>query len=339
MLETKEKPRIKLKNRTRLEEVIPLSTPMVLFVDPSDGCNFSCKFCPTGNRPLMKEIGRPLKAMDFDLYTKIIDDINDFEEPLKVLRLYKDGEPLLNQRFPDMVRYARDNPNILSVDTTTNASMLNEKRNLEIIEAGLDRIHISVEGVNYQQYKEFANYKINFDRFVRNIQHFYENRKQCEVIVKINGDIISEDDQKLFNEIFHDKADGTYIEHVMSCWPEYELDEVEVNSTVGLYGQPIKEVMVCPYVFYSFSINSDGLASLCFLDWSRKLLIGDVNTMSLKEIWGGEKLRDYQTMFLLKKRKQHPVCRECGQLSHGLPDDIDAYAETLLQRITSQMEN
>lgn len=335
MIETNLKPRINLHNRTRLEDVIPLATPMVLFVDPSDGCNFGCKFCPTGNRQLMKQIGRPLKAMEFDLYEKIIDDISEFDEPIKVLRLYKDGEPLLNQRFADMVRYAKENRNIRFVDTTTNGSMLNEKRNLEIIEAGLDRINISVEGVNYRQYKEFANYKINFERFVQNIQHFYENRKQCEVIVKINGDVISEDDRKLFFEIFNDKADGVSIEHVMSCWPEFELNGVEVNNTVGIYGQPIKEVMVCPYVFYSFSINSDGLVSLCFLDWSRKLLIGDVNTMSLKEIWTGKKLHDYQKMFLRKKRKQHPVCRECGQLSHGLPDDIDAYAEILLERITS----
>ena len=44
------KPRIELENRTKLEEVIPLATPFVLFVDPSDICNFHCKFCPTGER-------------------------------------------------------------------------------------------------------------------------------------------------------------------------------------------------------------------------------------------------------------------------------------------------
>ena len=38
-------------------------------------------------------------------------------------------------------------------------------------------------------------------------------------------------------------------------------------------------------------------------------------------------------MFLLKKRKEHPICRNCGQLSHGLPDDIDVYGEVLLDRL------
>jgi MoaA/NifB/PqqE/SkfB family radical SAM enzyme len=329
------KPRIDLEKRTKLEEVIPLKAPFVIFVDPSDRCNFGCKFCPTGNRQLMKEIGRPLKAMNFDLFKKIIDDIREFEQPIKVLRLYKDGEPLLNPRFADMVKYAKDNPQILTVDTTTNASLLNPKRNLEIIAAGLDRINISIEGINNKQYKEFSNYRIIFDKFIENIQHFYENRKQCEVIIKINGDILSGDDKKLFEDIFYNKANGIYIEHIMSCWPEFELAGVQVNQDVGVYGQEIKEVMICPYVFYSFSINSDGSASLCFLDWSRKLLIGNVNEASVLEIWNGENIHAYQKMFLMKKRKDHPLCRVCGQMTHGLPDDIDKYAEIILDRMRS----
>ena len=98
------KPRIDLKNRTRLEIAIPLEVPFIIFVDPSDVCNFHCKFCPTGDIALMKQVGRSLKVMGIDLYKKIIDDICEFEKPLKVLRLYKDGEPLLNPRFVEMIK-------------------------------------------------------------------------------------------------------------------------------------------------------------------------------------------------------------------------------------------
>ncbi len=85
------KPRIELENRTKLETVIPLSTPFVIFVDPADSCNFKCSFCPTGDTELMKKVGRPFKVMNFELYKKIIDDICEFDKPIKVLRLYKDG--------------------------------------------------------------------------------------------------------------------------------------------------------------------------------------------------------------------------------------------------------
>lgn len=277
--------------------------------------------------------GRSHGVMDFNLYKKIIDDISEFEKPIKVLRLYKDGEPLLNPRFAEMVKYAKEKKCSERMDTTTNASLLNKEKNLEIIEAGLDRINISIEGVNAEQYLDFSKYKIEFEKLVDNIRHFYENKKQCEMIVKINGDILSEEDKKKFYEIFGDISDGVYIEHIMSCWPEFELKSVEVNKEVNIYGQQIKELQICPYVFYSFSINSDGSASTCFLDWSRKLIIGDVKYESVKDIWKGAKLMDYQKMFLMKKRKGHPVCGNCGQMSHGQSDDIDDYAEVLLSKI------
>lgn len=325
--------RIDLKNRTKLETVIPLSTPFIINVDPSDSCNFQCSFCPTGDRKLMKEINRPLRTMNFDVFRKIIDDIKEFDTPIKVLRLYKDGEPLLNPNFAKMVKYAKDSGNILKIDTTTNASLLNPKRNLEIIDAGLDRINISVEGINSNQYLKFSNYKINFSKFVANIKHFYDNKKQCEVVIKINGDTLTEDEKKLFIDTFKNISDGVYIEHIMSCWPEFELrNGLEVNQKFGIYGQEIKEVNVCPYVFYSFSINSDCKVSICFLDWARKLVIGDVNEKTVKEIWNSQELKEYQKMFLKGGRKNHPICKDCGQMSHGMPDNIDSFAEKLLEK-------
>jgi len=339
-MKAKIKPRIDLQNRTKLETVIPLSVPFIINVDPADTCNFQCKFCPTGDRKLMNSTpGRKHGVMDFELYKKIIDDICEFAKPIKVLRLYKDGEPFLNPRMGEMIGYAREKGCAERIDTTTNGTLLNPKRNIEVIEAGLNRINISIEGVNAEQYWEFSKRRINFEKLVENIRHLYENRKQCEIIVKINGDILSEDDKKKFYEIFGDIADGVYIEHIMSCWPEYKLKGVEVNQEYGIYGQKIKEVMVCPYGFYSFSINSDGSASICFLDWYRKLIIGDAKTQKVKDIWTGEQLREYQKMFLMKKRKTHPVCGNCGQMTHGQPDDIDKYAEMLLNRLEVSRHN
>jgi len=93
-MKAKIKPRIDLENRTKLETVIPLIVPFIINVDPADTCNFQCKFCPTGDKYLMKKTpGRNHGIMDFELYKKIIDDICKFEKPIKVLRLYKDGEP------------------------------------------------------------------------------------------------------------------------------------------------------------------------------------------------------------------------------------------------------
>lgn len=337
-MKAKIKPRIDLENRTRLETVIPLDVPFIINVDPSDKCNLRCKFCPTADHALMKSTpGRFFGLMDFELFKKIVDDICEFKKPIKVLRLYKDGEPLLHPKFADMVRYAKQSGCCERIDTTTNAVLLTSRRTDELVGAGLTRINISIYGMNPGQYLEFSQAKVNFDKLVENVRYFYERRGDCEMIVKINGDVISEDDRNRFLEVFGDIADGVYIEHVMSCWPEFNLEQhgVAVNEEFGIYGQPVKEVQVCPYIFYSFSINSDGSASTCFLDWERKLLIGDVKAQSVKDVWTGIQLLAHQKMMLQGKRKDHPTCGNCDQLRRGHPDDIDAYSGKLLTLLKS----
>ncbi len=330
-----ETPRIRLKDRPQLEKVIPLQAPFIINVDPTDKCNLACRFCPTGDRPLMRDTpGRNFGTMDFNLFRKIIDDIGEFEEPLKVLRLYKDGEPLANPHFAEMVRYAKESGRCGVIDTTTNGLLLSAERSSEIVAAGLDRINISVYGMRDEQYLEFSRSRVKFENLVSNVRHLYEHRGNCIVHVKINGDVISKDDEKLFYDTFGDICDEISVEHIMSCWPTFDLGVhgVKPNMEKGIYGQPLKEVLTCPYIFYSFSINSDGTVSACFLDWQRKLILGDVKEESVKAIWEGTKLREHRLMMLRGDRKSHPVCGKCDQMVRGMPDDIDHHREELLSR-------
>ena len=333
-MKAKIEPRIDLHNRTKLDTVIPLETPLTLFVDPSDACNFKCKFCPTSDRQLMKEIGRPWKQMSVQLFEKILSDMKEFSQKVEVLRMYKDGEPFINKNFIDMIRIAKKAEVANRIDTTTNASLLTREKADLLAEAGLDRINISIYGVNSGQYKDFSNTKAEFERIVDNVKYFDSISGDCEVLVKISGDHLTKNEKKLFLDTFGDYCDKIYIEHVMSCWPNFELGEL-VNNEFGIYGQEIKEVDICPYPFYSMSINSDGIVSLCFLDWSRKLIIGDVRSESVKEVWQSRKMRKYQKMFLDGERKKHPICGKCGQLSHGMPDDLDPYREQIIQNLNS----
>ena len=326
-------PRIDLANRTKLEEVIPLSTPFIVFADPSDACNFKCGFCPTSDRGLMRSVERPWKQMQFETFKKIADDLTLFPDKVKVLRLYKDGEPLLNRRLADMIKYAKEVGAAERIDTTTNASLLTKEKGIALVEAGLDRINISIYGVNSEQYQTFSGVKIDFQKVLTNVRNFYEIRGSCEMLVKISGDSLTEDEKTQFLEYFGDYTDKIHIEHVMSCWPEFEVKCVEVK---GIYGQDIIEADACSYPFYSISINSDGAVSVCFLDWSHKMIVGDVRNQSVQSIWDGKEMRAYRKMFLQGDRKKHSVCGGCGQMSHGMPDNIDPYKEVLLNKLTSK---
>lgn len=332
-MKAKFEPRINLEGRTPLQEVIPLATPFVLFVDPASACNFLCPFCPTGHRDIIDDTGRFQGVMRLELFRKIIDDLGEFDRSIKVLRMYKDGEPFLNKNLAKMVAYAKQSGFVDYIDTTTNGSLMTPERLAPVLEAGLDKINISVDGMNREQYLKFTGFDFDFERFVENVKWLYANKGGCEVVVKIPRDLITEPQKQEFLDILGDYCDRIFIENFAPCWPEFDVEaHTGVKITEGIYQQPIKPTNTCPYIFYSFSVNADGLVSSCFLDWGRKLIVGDVREQSVNDIWHSSKMNALRRQHLEGKRCENPVCSKCGQLSHCLPDNIDQYREELLPK-------
>ncbi|TCL75627.1 radical SAM protein [Rhizobium sp. BK251] len=327
------KPRINLEDRTALETVIPLSTPFIVFVDPASSCNFKCTFCPTGHRDMIAETGRYQGAMKYEVFQKVIDDLGEFGEPIKVLRMYKDGEPLLNKRFADMVAYAKKSGYIEYIDTTTNGTFITPERMAPIIAAGIDKINISVDGMNVEQYMKFTGFKFDFPKFVENVKWLYDNRGDCEISIKIPGELITQAQQQEFFDTFGDYADRIFIENFAPCWPEFDIEQhTGVKITKGIYQQEIGNTDTCPYIFYGCSVNADGLVSSCFLDWGRKLIIGDAREQTMKQIWNSDKMNALRLQHLEGRRCENQTCGNCGQLTHCLPDNIDAHRPMLLEK-------
>lgn len=318
--------------RTPLEEVLPLATPYVLMVDPSSVCNFRCRFCPTGDPELIRKSGRYQGVMDLAAFKKIIDDLTAFDTPIKVLRLYKEGEPLLNPALPAMIRYAKQSGKILRVDTTTNGMLLTPKLGRQLIDAGIDQINISINGLNAAHFRQFARANVDFRRYVDNIRNLYDNRQNCTIYVKAIWENLSSDEREHFFEIFGDISDRIYLEHLQPNWPNFHFDHLDVEYTVGHYGQELRERHVCPYIFYIMVINSDSTVSLCVQDWAHKLMVGDLKRQSMLRIWQGMELNAHRLSHLEYHRKDNPTCAACSVPKHGVLDDIDDYAAAIRER-------
>lgn len=319
--------------RTKLQDVIPLDTPYLLFVDPSSVCNLRCVFCPCGggNKDQWAKDKR-VSMMPYEVYRKIIDDVAEFPHPLKTLRLYKEGEPLMNKRLPDMIHYARKKNVTKKIDFTTNGILLNEDLNFALMDAGVDRINISIEALDEDGYEKNAGARIDYKKFMKGLSHLYKNKGNCHIMMKISDVGLGSFKEEDFYNKFGDICDEMAIEHITPVWPGFDLSKVKKEFDEGIYGNCIGEIQICPYIFYSITVNSDASVSVCFVDWNHKHIVGNALENSLVDIWNGVYMNNIRKDNLLKKRKEYSICAQCGQIPYAALDNLDPYIDSLIKK-------
>ena len=100
--------------------------------------------------------------MAWGQFLKIVEDIQAFEEQVKVIWLHGFGEPLLNPRIADMVGMLKRSHCCREVRITTNGSLLDERMSKALIEAGVDLIRVSVEALSSEGYRTSAAWTWTF---------------------------------------------------------------------------------------------------------------------------------------------------------------------------------
>lgn len=316
------------KNRNDLSQVLPLKTPYVIQIDPSSKCNFKCKFCPVSKDTDGENIRN---VMDFQLFKKIIDGLTCFNNKIKTIKLWKDGEPLLNKYIWKMIKYSKEKDVAEKIELTTNAYLLNEELSDKLIESGLDKIIISIEGLSEEDYLINSGVKVNFDRLINNIKYFYHNRKKCVVHIKIIDIDLTQDRKEKFFNMFSSISDEMFIEKAIPCWPEFE-DESIHNDALNVWGSSIEKKEICTIPLYSLVVNSNGKVSMCCNDWQQKIIVGDVNKQNIEEIWNSDKVKDFQILQLSKKRKTIITCSKCMYPDYVSVDNIDNNSVEILNK-------
>lgn len=179
--------------------------PLHLDIEASSRCNLRCTFCD--KLPLLKP--GQLGNLDFDLFKHIIDQF-DGEQKLWGLKLSYRGEPLINPQLPDMVKYAKEH-GVLDVYFNTNAMFLDEEKCRSLIEAGLDRISISIDGTEKSEYEK-VRIGADFDKLIENL----------EKLIRLKGEYgVTYPKIRIQTVKFSDTDAGAYL----SKWDKY-ADEI-----------------------------------------------------------------------------------------------------------------
>lgn len=318
--------------RVKLSEQIPLDTPYSVTMVPSSYCNFACTFCPArvladhGKARML----RPSQA-------KRIMDNAKFTKQVKMLSLYNVGEPLFNHDLPEIIEYAKNTGFCERTSLVTNASRLFPDVSEKLLRAGIDRIIISLYGLNDQDYELTTNKKADFEWILKNITYLSEIKKNCIVHIKIIDRVTGTPErEKAFVDMFGPLCDTYSIEPILPIWPNFR-PEGESCDARGLYkGVPAVDRLACHYPFYSMVVNPDGRVTPCLADWNEDMVLGDTSgKQGLSDIWNSFEYNEFRWIQLKGLRRDHHLCSTCGTLRTATcpEDDIDEDRIKLLNKL------
>jgi radical SAM protein with 4Fe4S-binding SPASM domain len=272
--------------------------PLHIDIELASICNLRCPMCYTITEEFKSKVNT--KLMDYALFTKIVDEAA--AGGVYSIRLSYRGESFLHKRIVDCVRYAKSK-GIREVSTLTNGVRLDEKLFEEIMEAGIDWITISFDGIGETYEKIRAPAK--FDRAVEKITNYKkikEAKGRVKPILKV---------QSVFPAI-RDCIDEFYgifapITDMVSSNPL--IDYLMKDSTSSIC---YLENFNCPQVYQRMTVGADGTVMFCANDEENEHPVGNAKTQTVHEIWHGEafrKIRDAHNRHTAVK--DYHACSKC----------------------------
>ena len=330
---------LRSQNRIKLEESVPLPSPLVIFVEPTNLCNLKCVFCPTSDEKLLKEVGRPKGSMPLELFQKIVDDCKAFKGQdgnpgINVFYVHKDGEPLLHKNIVEMISYAKKANIAKEIRLITNGLFLSPEMNRRLVDSGLDWIRISVNAMTDEKYAQLCGTAVSVKKLAENVKDLFLCRKgnlpfMIAKMIDVNR---TEEEKRLFYETFQEICDVCSIEEVGGWSTTGDRDFTLGIKNDSRNGIQHRERFVCPVPFYSLSVNFNGKVGVCCYDWAHQTIVGDAVKESLQDIWNGDRMYEFRMHHLNHKRELIPACRECHSISTQ-PDNIDGYEQQMIQAL------
>lgn len=311
--------------REPLRDVLPLDTPYMIQIFPAYGCNFRCGFCLHALDRKRHGYISDVPFMDMALYRKCIGDIAGFGKKLKMLRFAAIGEPLLHPDIAEMIACAKQADIAQSVDIVTNGALLTHELSDRLIDAGLDRLRISVEGLSAEDYRKNAGRQIDFEGFVEQIRYFFAHCGRTHVYIKIIDYMVQTPElERRFLEIFRPICHSIAIEHLTPTIAEIDYDRLSGGMPVNKpqNGSVLLDAEVCPQGFYMMQINPDGKVVPC-CSMKYPAVLGDVKRQTVPEIWRGAAFNRFRVQMLRSREGAGHVCRDCKLYLYDLhPEDV-----------------
>lgn len=295
-------------------------SPVSVSYEPTNYCNLRCPECPSGLRTLQRPLGNADELSD---YTKLLDEL---KRDSLYLQLYFQGEPYLNPSFLEMVAQASRRKFYTS--TSTNAHYLTDENCQRTIDAGLDKLIISIDGTSQESYEQ---YRVggNLETVLEGTRNLLAWKKKLgsqkpytvfQFVVFAHNEHEIETVKQLGKELGVDKvaiktAQVYEFEHGSNFIPADAVYSRYEKQPDGTYRIKSDLANHCWYLWHSSVVTWDGRVVPCCFDKDAKYETGKVAEQPFSRIWHGEKYQRFRQA-VLRGRKNIDICQNCIEGLH-----------------------
>jgi radical SAM protein with 4Fe4S-binding SPASM domain len=294
----------------------PWGMPISLSIEPTTACNLGCPECPSGLKQFSRDTGN-LKAENFNRW------LDQLSPTLSYLNFYFQGEPFIHNDILQFISKASKAG--VYTSTSTNAHFITEKKATEIVQSGLDRILISIDGTTQEVYEQYRVHG-SLQKVLDGTKHLVEARKN-----------LNSRTPHIIFQFLVVRPNEHQIEEAKQLANEYKVDEIRFK-TAQVYdyenGNPLIPTIEkysrykrlssgkfivkssldnhCWRMWSGAVVTWDGKVVPCCFDKDATHEMGNLSKEDFKSIWKGKAYAMFRKQ-LLKGRKEIDICKNCSE--------------------------
>jgi radical SAM protein with 4Fe4S-binding SPASM domain len=318
--------------------------PAHLQLEITSACNLSCAMCLVRYRPPVNKLAG---AMRPQLFHRLVAEL-----PLRQLTLQGLGEPLLSPYLPEMIETAVRRG--IRVGFNSNATLLNRRRAGELVDSGVDWLHVSLDGATPGVYESIRSGG-RFDTVIANLAGLVDAKRAAgsatpwiRVVFVAMRDNVAElpalvrllagigVDELRVQNLSHSFDDtdpaGSYdgirqFTARQALWTGRDLAHARVAfvaATAAAHDTGLRLRLPsftdegggnCTWPWDAAYVTSAGIVQpCCMVMGDDRVSLGDLTSTSFTHIWYGRPYREFRRR--LDSSNPPDVCRGCSLYRH-----------------------
>ncbi len=243
-----------------------MSELKVLQIETTNLCNSHCVFC-------VHDRIKEYENMSDELFKKILNDAKKIETIKRIIPMMT-GEPLMDKKFINRLKLINGILPNKQIEVYSNGSFLTSKIIKELASIENLTMFFSINGTSKKTRKKLMGLD-DYDYVVKMVNLYALTEKPFRTIFVAHPSVKKEEFHN-FIRSWSNKA--LIIPYANFIGEKYRSDTIEKT---------------CVRAISHMTVMWNGKVNLCCFDALGKVIFGDLNTQSIKEVWNSKKRQSY----------------------------------------------